>query len=412
MSKLEAVGYSRIRRSRVGRTLTIAVSLVGSMLAGCASSLHVTESSVVGLPSDIVVQTPAWYDRSHHRAGKFINPVEADPKPSGLEIANWIITRRALPRLLGQRERVETPSVALDVEALRVPPEHFRATWLGHATVYVQTKNMAVIVDPVFSHTAGPLPFFGPDRRVPLPASAAELPFVDVVLISHDHYDHLDAEAVKSLGAAFDPMFLVPLGVGQYVREWGARRVVELDWWQYVDIPFGVGRYRFTGTPALHNSGRGLTGQDRTLWAGWFVEKKSTGAKPLSFYYAGDTAYGPHFSAIRERLGAPDVTIMPIGAYEPRRFTGQFHVNPEESFMAFEDLGGAQAPGALGTRSFIPVHWGTFELTDEPMSEPPVRLMNAAKEAGIADRIQILPIGGIFERTPTRSSAMQGINSR
>ncbi|MEM1271757.1 MAG: MBL fold metallo-hydrolase [Bacteroidota bacterium] len=293
------------------------------------------------------------------------------------------------------------------MERLRQRPEGIQATWIGHATVYVQTPDIDVLFDPVFSHIAGPLSFAGPDRRSALPIDIATLPRVDFVLISHDHYDHLDKASITRLSAQFDPVFIVPLGLGPYVREWGGRRVAELDWWQYVDVPApeaGRAMYRFTCTPAVHDSGRRVGAFNRTLWSGWYVERLAPNQKdlPLKIFYAGDTAYGPHFGEIHERMGSADLAILPIGAYAPRSMTAASHMTPEEAIQAFIDLGGASQDAAGRAPDLLPVHWGTFELTDEPLDEPPMRLTAAAESAGVQDQVHILGIGQQHQRVLTQ----------
>jgi N-acyl-phosphatidylethanolamine-hydrolysing phospholipase D len=394
----------------LGTIGAFAVAVVLGIVGGCVGPHHVTEPSASGLPGDAEVRSHPWYSRAHHAEGRFQNVYRALPQPSVVRVAAWVLTHRVLARPFGLRDDRPTPSVAVDSSALGPRPDGLRATWIGHATLYVQTPELDLLLDPVFSRVAGPVSFAGPDRRAPLPLNVDDLPGVDVVLISHDHYDHLDGASIRRLVERFDPVFLVPLGVGQYVRRWGGRRVAELDWWQYVDLPgatTGAGvqaSFRFTCTPAEHNSGRQIGAFDRTLWAGWHVERRrgeKAGDGPTLFY-AGDTGYGSHFEAVRVRLGAPDVAVLPIGAYAPRSITAPFHVTPEEAVQAFIDLGGATPSVPGRPRALVPVHWGTFELTDEPLHEPPLRLGMAADRAELHDHIQFLPVGGHFAWTTNK----------
>ncbi len=278
------------------------------------------------------------------------------------------------------RTHKPTPFQPVRVEKLRTPPETLRLTWLGHSSVLIQWKETTFLTDPIFSERASPFSFAGPRRQVPLPLQPEDLPPVDIVLISHDHYDHLDRPTVEWLNTRFQPLFLVPLGVKAHLLKWGITRVVEMDWWQYVD----VGPFRLHCTPAQHFSGRWLTDRDRTLWAGWLVERDS-----MRLYFAGDTGYGPHFQTIRQHLGTPDWVLMPIGAYRPHWLMQPVHVAPEEALQAFLDVGG---------QHMLPIHWGTFDLADEPLHEPPERLLQAAHKHDVPlPRIHVLPVGGSAE---------------
>jgi L-ascorbate metabolism protein UlaG (beta-lactamase superfamily) len=217
---------------------------------------------------------------------------------------------------------------------------------------------------------------------------------VDVVLLSHDHYDHLDAASIRALRARFDPLFLVPLGVDRRLRRWGIERIVAADWWQYVDIS----GWRFHCTPAQHFSGRGLWDRNTTLWAGWYIIPRDDASIPRLFF-AGDTAYAAHFSACRERLGAPDVACLPIGANRPRRIMRPVHMNPDEALQAFYDL---------NARRLIPIHWGTFDLADEPVQAPARRLRTLTTHHPEGARVTILDIGATHDvppvpRTPSSS---------
>lgn len=275
-----------------------------------------------------------------------------------------------------------TPFRLLEPGALRRPPRGcLRVAWLGHATLLLQVGDRTLLTDPVFAEHASPVPGTGPRRRVPLPLPIEGLPRVDVVLLSHDHYDHLDPAALAWLHRRDRPLVLAPLGVGHHVP---GDRTRELDWGQFVELD-GL---RLHCTPARHFSGRGLLDRDRTLWASWLVEP----ASGPRVFWGGDTGYGPHFRLVRERLGAPDVVLLPIGAYAPRWFMRRVHVDPAEAVRAYLDLGGATTRAPL-----VPYHWGTFDLAEEPLDEPPRRLRAEAEAAGVADALRILPVGGVLE---------------
>lgn len=352
------------------RSLLVLAALV---LAGCTTT-----------PPERMTTTPEvysqpWYDRAHHDAGGGFRNAGVPRDVPFFKAAGWILSHT-----FGKKENVPPPVRPVDAAALQAPPAQLRLTWVGHANLYLQTPRLNLLFDPQFGERASPFSFAGPAREVALPLRPEDLPGVDVVLISHDHYDHLDEGSIRRLQQQFAPLFLVPLGLGEIVRGWGAPRVVELDWWQYVD----VGGVRYHCTPARHFSGRGLFNRDGTLWASWYLEDLQGGPR---LFYAGDTGYGDHFTEIRERLGAPDVALLPIGAYLPRWFMAPVHVDPEQAVQAFLDL---QA------RHFIPVHWGTFDLADERLQDPPRELRTHAAARGITDRVHLLDVGGRFDLQP------------
>ncbi|MEC8641446.1 MAG: MBL fold metallo-hydrolase [Pseudomonadota bacterium] len=241
-------------------------------------------------------------------------------------------------------------------------------TWVGHSTLLFTYRGVSVLTDPMFSDRASPFGFIGPKRVVPPAYTAESLPPVDVAVISHAHYDHLDLPGLRRLAARQpDIRFIVPLGLARYVRRAGFEDVVEIDWWQS-DTRDDV---TVTATPLRHWASRTPFDRNKTLWSGFMIRF----ADGYRFYFAGDTGYGADFVETRERLGAPDFAAIPIGAYEPRDFMRESHSNPEEAVQIFEDLGAGHA---------VAVHWGTFKLTLEPLAEPPQRLVAALAAAGIA----------------------------
>jgi N-acyl-phosphatidylethanolamine-hydrolysing phospholipase D len=237
-------------------------------------------------------------------------------------------------------------------------------TWIGHSTMLVRMDGVTFLTDPIFSERASPVGFAGPKRLVPPGVPVQDLPEIDFVLLSHDHYDHADLPSVQAL-AARGARFIVPLGLGDLVRSAGGD-AVELDWWQTHEI----GDIRIHCVPSQHFCGRALADGNRRLWAGWVVEGPTR-----RFYHAGDTGYFTGFAEIGKRLGPIDLAAIPIGAYAPREIMRVVHLNPEEAVQAAIDLGATRVIG---------MHFGTFDLTDEPLDEPPRRFHAAAAEHGLA----------------------------
>jgi N-acyl-phosphatidylethanolamine-hydrolysing phospholipase D len=235
-------------------------------------------------------------------------------------------------------------------------------TWIGHATFLVRMDGVTFLTDPMFSERASPVSFAGPPRLVPPGVPLDALPKIDFATLSHDHYDHTDMASIAAL-ARRGTRFIAGLGMADLVHEAGGE-IVELDWWQSTQ----VGPVRVHCVPAQHFSGRGLSGRNRRLWAGWVVEGPTR-----RFYHAGDTGYFDGFRAIGARLGPIDLAAIPIGAYEPSNIMRVVHLDPEEALQAARDVGAKKVVG---------MHWGTFDLTDEPLDEPPVRFHAGAAAAG------------------------------
>jgi len=321
-------------------------------------------------------------ETSSHRLpnGRFRNPwADAEP-PRFRDVLVWRRTRRVTPR-----PPPDLPSpVQPDFARPRAAPSALSATWVGHSTVLLQMGGLNVLTDPMWSERASPAQWVGP-RRLTQPGVALEaLPPIDVVLLSHNHYDHLDAATVRALARRHSlARWFVPVGLASIVGRLGVRTVAELDWWQVAD----AGGLRVACTPAQHASGRTPFDRMRTLWCGWALR-----AGGRSIFFAGDTAYHPEFGDIARCHGPFDLCVLPIGAYEPRWFMRPVHVNPEEAVRAYADIAAAH-PSA--TRPIaVAVHWGAFSLTDEPMDEPPHRAAMAWRAAGLPnDDLWILSLG-------------------
>lgn len=234
----------------------------------------------------------------------------------------------------------------------RLARRHFgdtpRVTFVIHACFLIQWAGLNILIDPIYSNRCSPIPLCGP-KRVRKPAVPFQrLPPIDLVLISHNHYDHLDLATVTRLARHHSPHFICGLGDKRLLQWCGAKNVTELDWWQSPELNLPL---KLTYTQAQHWSGRGWHDQMKSLWGGFFIENRN-----FRLYFAGDTGYGPHFSSIRERLGAPDLSLLPVGAYEPRWFMRDHHMNPEDSVSAHCDLQSALSIG---------MHFGSFQLSNE-----------------------------------------------
>ena len=264
-----------------------------------------------------------------------------------------------------------------DVAALRANRTDSTATWIGHATFFIQQGGLNILTDPQWSARASPVSFAGPKRMVPPGIRFEDLPPIDAVLISHDHYDHLDLPTVRRLAARDKPRFLVPLGLKTWFEQRGIANVEELDWWDTYKLRDCV----LTCVPAQHFSGRTLTDRNSRLWSGWSVQ----GSRG-QFFFAGDTGYYPAlFKEIRRRLGEIELAAIPIGAYLPAYMMQCVHSTPEQALQIFTDIGAAR---------FTAMHWGTFDLADEPIGEPPIRLEAERQRLGLEkDRVWVLRPG-------------------
>lgn len=256
-----------------------------------------------------------------------------------------------------------------------------RLTMINHATVLLELDGFNVITDPVFSKRVSPFSFVGPARSRPPGLEIKDLPTIDVVVVSHNHYDHLDVASLKKINTAYEPVFLVAMGDAAMLKDYGFKKVFELDWWQH----HAVGKTRFTFCPSQHWSSRGLFDRQKSLWGSFMIEHGAGGPQPRKIYFAGDTGYGPHFKKTFEKLGAPDWALLPIGAYEPRWFMKDYHMNPEEAVQAMIDLHAGHA---------FAIHHGTFKLTDEGIDHPVRDLRAALKKHGIVDDKFVTPENG------------------
>lgn len=258
-------------------------------------------------------------------------------------------------------------SRAVRIERLwRSPRRGWRVTWLGHSSFLCQSAQVNLLVDPIFSDYCSPVPIPTLKRHCPPPLAMGELPRIDLILLSHTHYDHLDLPSLRRMGR--DVPLVVPQGHAGWLARRGFRDVRELAWWQTCEVSRGL---RITATPAQHFTARTPWDRNRGHWCGWFLQGSGT-----ALWHAGDTAWFPGLAEISQRCGSPDFAMIPIGAYQPRRVMKSVHMNPEEAVQVFRDL---------GCRRAVAMHWGTFRLTDEPLGEPPLRLRAALRQHGLAE---------------------------
>ena len=305
--------------------------------------------------------------------GERLQRVQRSPEYAAGRFANvppyrpgFALSDRLCDYLGGRSHRpaFAVPVLPVSADSLKLPPlAGLRATWSGHSSVLVEIDGVRILTDPVLSQRASPFQFVGPERMHPPPIELARLGGIAAALISHDHFDHLDRDTVLQL-ARGGTQFFVGLGMGADLERWSvpAAQIHELDWWEHV---------RFEGVeihalPARHYSGRkGM--DDATLWVSWMVRGSGGSA-----YYSGDTGYGPHFRQVAQRLGAPDLALLPIGGYDQSRLDVQ--MDPESAVQAQRDL---------GARIMLPVHWATFALSCQRWSEPILRATAAARKQGM-----------------------------
>jgi L-ascorbate metabolism protein UlaG (beta-lactamase superfamily) len=272
-------------------------------------------------------------------------------------VLRWLANRKPGP----WRKWIDEPAGAPPPE--RVTGDGVRATFVGHSTVLIQTAGINILCDPIWSMRASPFSWIGPRRHRAPGVRFEGLPPIDVVLQSHDHYDHLDIPTVKRIASQWHPKFVVPLGVSaRFVRKnvTSLEHISELDWWQSVDVQNNL---KITSVPARHFSGRSLTDRNKTLWCGYMIEGPAG-----AIYFAGDSGYGSHFQEIQRRFPKMRLAFLPIGAYIPQWFMGPVHVSPADAVRAHEELGAATS---------IAIHFGTFRLADDGEDQPVIDLQRA-----------------------------------
>ena len=362
-----------IRCPHIGRAL--AWALLPLLLLGVSGCLAPQPFDEAQWQKTVAATDPAKLYAPHRDSeGRFYNPWLRQDK-STWDLLRWWLSSNSLPQLKDQRYPL--PVQANDGAYLGNPHAPASLTWVGHATYVVQWGGQVVLTDPFFGERAAVV-----GRKVPPAFGPQALPPGLVVLISHNHYDHLDSDAVAALGDKAS-LFLCPLGLGQTLRDMGAKRVRELDWWQSAE----VGGSRFTFLPTQHWSRRFGQGYNESLWGAWLMERGQE-----KIFYGGDSGYFKGFAEIGRRWPGIDLALIGIGAYEPRWFMHYAHLNVPEMFQAFADL---------GAKRLVPTQWGVLKLGDEPAAWPAQEIRDYVKtHPRWAGRVVLLPVGGRLTLPP------------
>ncbi|MEM7437255.1 MAG: MBL fold metallo-hydrolase [Myxococcota bacterium] len=321
--------------------------------------MSMTRRRARGLRRERILSSPRFID------GEFRNPSRAGP---GLEQGSTLGVMREF--LFGSRSR-RIPSAPLPsqspLDAWARPAETgLRATWLGHSTLLLEIDGVRILTDPVWSRRVSPSRFFGPKRFQPVPVRVDALPPIDAVVISHDHYDHLDYATILELRGR-DVPFFTALGVGAHLEAWGVPedRIHELDWWESVELEGAD--FRITAAPSQHFSGRATMDRNHTLWSSFALR-----GPHHAVFFSGDTGLTDDYRTIAERLGPFDLVLLEVGAFHPA--WGSIHLGPDNALEALKRLGGG---------SLLPVHWGTFDLALHDWDEPAERLVSLAPDRGV-----------------------------
>jgi N-acyl-phosphatidylethanolamine-hydrolysing phospholipase D len=320
--------------------------------------------------------------KKHHTEKGFVNNYgPASGKPLS-ELLQWQreASKRGDPKIPSQvyKGYEGFPLVKPDLAFLKNNRSEITVTWIGHATALIQMNGLNILTDPVFSDRASPVSFTGPKRKVAIPVQLADLPRIDLVLISHNHYDHLDRPTILQLKAQAggEPLFLAPLGIDAWLKNEGMQKVRAFDWWDQQTV-LGMNIHF---VPSQHWSSRSPFDRNATLWGGWVVEHQG-----FKTYFAGDSGISKDFQDIGAKFGGFDVSLIPVGAYEPRWFMKDQHVNPAEAVQIHQDV---------KSKYSIGIHWGMFDLTDEALDQPLVDLPIALKQAQIpAEQFELFKHG-------------------
>lgn len=348
------------------------------LLAGCSLPQEV---------SDFDPKAP----KAHHTATGFRNLYMDDSKKAGFfDFLFNVRYKEDWPDEEELRLSTPTPQVSVNLSLLKSPPHtELLVTWLGHSTLLIQYQGLNILTDPIFSDRASPFSFAGPRRYTDVALRMEDLPPIDAVVISHDHYDHMDTATIEAIGNSAH--WYVPLGNAALLNSVKVTNVTELDWWEAAELA----DVKFILTPTQHWSGRGLFDRYQTLWGSWTIDFKDQSQK---LWFGGDTGYNDvQFKEIGDKLGPFNMSFIPIGAYEPRWFMKNAHVNPEEAVKIHQDIKSEKSIG---------IHWGTFVLTSEEVTRPLIDLKIAVQKYGLAaDAFITLPVGGSYDGKPQTNLA-------
>jgi N-acyl-phosphatidylethanolamine-hydrolysing phospholipase D len=345
------------------RFITFSLVIVAVLLAGCAT-------------------VNPYYDASkkHHRPDGFNNNYIDNWRPNQPSFLQWQRARWTNGMTPQNPARVRV--VAPDLAYLQANRSDVTVTWIGHSTALWQLGGLNILTDPHFTDRASPVAFSGPKREVALPVQLAALPRIDLVLISHNHYDHLDARTVQMLNQqpGGPPLFIVPLGLDLWMKDQGITRVQRMDWWESFRVAAATGEVTIHFVPVQHWSSRSPWDRNATLWGG-FVAKANVNGSPYSMFFSGDTGYSKDFTDIGARFGGFDFSQIAVGCYLPRWFMKEQHINEEEAVQIHLDVKSKLSMG---------VHWGTFRLCDEAIDAPIDELPKARKKLGVPDDAFVL----------------------
>lgn len=303
-------------------------------------------------------------DKGHHLRNRFTNNhITKEYAPSRMDFMRWI-AGYGIKKMSSKCEPDEAIYMPIDLKKIYNPPEDaIQITWIGHSTFLIQVDGLNILTDPLFSKRASPVQFAGPKRISDLPIEISQLPPIDIVLISHNHYDHLDYHSIKQLGNK--PEYFIPLGLSDWFSKIGITNVKQLDWWDKSQY----GKLGLDFVPAQHYSGRGLFDYNKSLWGGWVVET-SRG----NIYFAGDSGYSEDFKEIGKRLKPVKLALLPIGSYAPYRVNHLVHISPKDAVQITKDI---------GAKHSVAMHWGTLDFAAEPICSPPVELKKELKNTKI-----------------------------
>ncbi len=298
---------------------------------------------------------------AHQTESGFQNPFPGFDDPGFFKLAPWMAGRINTPF---SHPTADVPRVYNDGSVLK-ENHPYTVTWIGQSTVLIQIEGTNILTDPVWASRIGPVRWAGEPRLSEPGIALDRLPPIDLVLISHNHYDHLDESTILELAKNPNTRFIVPLRNRDWFEDLGVSNVSELDWWEGISYK-GL---KIICAPAQHFSGRWLTDKNKTLWCSWIIL-----GKERKLYFCGDSGMFPGFKEAGRTFGPFDLVLLPIGGYAPRDVFHSLYMNPEESLRAFKDLQG---------KKMLAIHWGTFRISDEPVDEPPERLRKAMADEGL-----------------------------